>query len=400
MKRIPTIILTCLLVLSFTVYVFARSERSKIEYYEKQTFKSDTEHQKEMKFGPNAEITSDSKNFNPRNYINNSLFSIWSGGSQYGVGGVTCVPDGWYIQGTHTGVTRVDAPDVASGSGSTIYPGYPHSLQIATWNPSTGPGTTAYFTYPDSGVSNQAAWFKQFAGSKVVFGAFIKRDVGQYVASGVSTNFIRPYICTYSPVNALAGETSYAFGPYQEYNGWQMLSAVTTVPVGATAIEFGFAMNPTVLGPVATGGDTAYITAPFFLINPIRTEYVPKQQEIVFLKKSLNVLSGGSDFGAKLADDAGCTLDLSVDTGWEGIIPDSVSDICTTIRGDFVALTDPLHIYGDDIQGGVTFYPHVAAGVASFNNVWVPVSSSGTITIDSIAAITGVSIIVEGVKIR
>ena len=93
MKRIPTIILTCLLVLSFTVYVFARSERSKIEYYEKQTFKSDTEHQKEMKFGPNAEITSDSKNFNPRNYINNSLFSIWSGGSQYGVGGV-CSGDG------------------------------------------------------------------------------------------------------------------------------------------------------------------------------------------------------------------------------------------------------------------------------------------------------------------
>ena len=399
MKRIPTIILTCLLVLSFTVYVFARSERSKVEYYEKQTFKSDTEHQKEMKFGPNASITSD-KNVYPENFIKNSQLAIWSGGTRWGSGGLASVPDGWYIPSlsTFTGVTRIDVNTISPVS--SVTPSFTHSMLLSTWDATTGTGNTNYVAYPNSGVSAAQWWRDKFAGKTVVFGAFVKRDLGQYVASGVSTNFIRPFI--HVGQNYKASEVNYTFGDYIEKGGWALATIEYDVPAGVSAFEVGFAMNPTVLAPPggSSTGDSVYVCAPFLLINPLCKEYVANPGEVIFLNKTLDVWSGGSTFGAMAIGQAGTALDLSLDTGWSGIIPDDAAAIYATVKGDFAATADPLHFYGNNIDSGVTIYPNVVAGVATFNNIWIPISSTGTINVDNVAVVTGVSLFVEGVLMR
>jgi len=400
MKRIPTIILTCLLVLSFTVYVFARSERSKVEYYEKQTFKSDTEHQKEMKFGPNASITSD-KNVYPENFIKNSQLAIWSGGTRWGSGGLASVPDGWYIPSlsTFTGVTRIDVNTISPVS--SVTPSFTHSMLLSTWDATTGAGNTNYIAYPNSGVSAVQWWRDKFAGKTVVFGAFVKRDLGQYVASGVSTNFIRPFV--HIGQNYKASEVNYTFGDYIEKAGWTLATMEYDVPAGVSAFEVGFAMNPTVLAPPggSSTGDSVYVVAPFLLINPLNKEYVANPKEIIFLNENVNAFTAGaSTFGAMDDLQAGTVLDLSADDGWGGIIPDDAEAIYTTVKGDFASTADPLHFYSVNIDSGVTIYPNVAAGVATFNNVWIPVSPTGTITVDNVAVVTGVSLQVHGVQMR
>ncbi len=349
-----------------------------------------------------------SYNLHPQNLINNALLAVWSGGSRYGAplaaygasgGSIWAVPDGWNIQGASTGVTRYDAPDAIAGSGSSVYPGFPHSAYVQTWGTATGTGTTRYFTYPGTnGVSTTATWYRQFAGQRVTFGAWVKRDTAQYTATGVSTYFIRPFINTYANAGYLAGETSFAFGSYQATNGWECVTATTTVPTAATALEVGFAMNPTVLA--AVGGDSAYVCGPFLYVNPVDSAFAPNPQEIVYLNRSLDVWSGGSTFTAQLGNNVGQSIDLSTGAGWKGIIPDSAKAIYCTIRGDFASTADPLHFYANMLDSGVTLYPQVTAGVASFDNIWIPLKADGTFIVDNVAAVTGVSLIVNAVQVR
>lgn len=398
------IVLAVMVLLAFAVT--ANAQKAAITnqpniFTDKQIFRAPIEVYKTEKFGPDAEITSDRRLFYSKNYIENSLLGVWSGGSRYTVGGTASVPDGWNIMSTYTGTSRFDLSDVAPGSGSTIYPGFPHSMYLENRNPVTGPGTTAYVTYsPTNGVSSTRTWYQQFAGKRVVFGAWVKKENTQAVASGVTTNFIRPFINTYSGAGYAGVEKSFAFGNYASGNEWTMLSSVTTVPAGATALEVGFAMNPTILaakGVVAQTGDSVYICAPFLLIDPIKTEYIPAPQEVVFLNKTLNVWSGGSTFGSRDSGDVGVSLDLSVHPGWAGIIPDSAKAILCTVKGDFASTADPLHFYANKIDSGVTVYPQIAAGVASFSNVWIPISTTGTIKVDNVATVTGVTLWVHAV---
>jgi len=405
MKRIPTIILTCLLVLSFTVYVLAREERSKVEYKEKQTFKSDTEHQKEMKFGPNASITSD-KNVYPENFIKNSQLAIWSGGTRWGSGGLASVPDGWYIPdtSTYTGVTRIDVNTIAPVS--SVTPPFTHSMYVNVWDGTNASGQSAntkFVLYPDSGVSAAPWWYQKFAGKNVTFGAWVKRDLGQPVASGVTTNFIRPVMNSHS-VHLSACSTYWKLGDFVEKNGWSLATVTWDVPATADAFEVGFAMNPTVLAPgVSTEtGDSVYVVAPFLLINPLKAEYVSRPGEVIFLKIGLNVWSGGSDFGAQAATDAGTALDLSEDVGWGGIIPDDVEAIYANVGGSFAGVLDAdyLYFYGDNILSGTTVCGEVASIRSIFHPMWIPLSSTGTINVDNVNVVTGVTLQVQGVQMR
>ena len=399
MKRLSTIVLTFLFVLSMAVYVWARAERSKVEYYDRQTFKAKTVHQNEMNFGSDASITS-TKLLYPKNEIKNSQLGIWSGGTRWGSGGLASVPDGWYISNlsTYTGVTRIDVNAISPVS--SVTPSFTHSMYLNTWDATTGAGNTNYIAYPNSGVSAAQWWRDKFAGKTVVFGAFVKRDLGQYAATGVTTNFIRPFV--HIGQNYKATEINFTFGDYIETGGWTLATMEYDVPAGVSAFEVGFAMNPTVLAPPggSSTGDSVYVCAPFLLINPLRKEYVPNPGEVIFLNKTLDVWSGGSTFGAMAIGQAGTALDLSLDTGWGGIIPDDAEAIYATVKGDFASTADPLHFYGNNIDSGVTIYPNVVAGVATFNNIWIPLSSTGTINVDNVAVVTGVSLFVEGVKVK
>jgi len=406
MKRIPTIILTCLLVLSFAVYVWARAERTKVEYYDKQTFKSNTEHQKDMKFGENATITSE-KNLYPENFIKNSQLGIWSGGTRWGhnsTGDINAVPDGWYIPSTstYTGVTRIGVSTVSPVS--SVTPPFTHSMYINSWdgtNASAQNGNTKFVLYPDSGVSAQAWWYQKFAGRSVTFGAWVNRSVAQAVASGVTTNFIRPVMNSHS-VHLSACSTYWKLGDFIEDNGWTLATVTWDVPATASAFECGFAMNPTILSANKSGnsGDSAYVVAPFLLVNPLHKAYVPNPKEEIFFLNTVNpfgaYVSGGSTFGAG----TGGSLDLSANNGWGGKIPDDVSRIYATVSVN-ASWPYSLYMYGDNVLGGVSFYGLQSGVSPQATTTWIPVGSNGNINIANPSTnFSGVSFFVHGAKMR
>lgn len=405
MKRILTIFCVFMLVLAFvTPQAYAKSERSKIEYYDRQWFKDEARFDDTTNFTDNADITSDSKLFYPLNHIKNSGLGVWSGGTRYGVSNSqSAVPDGWYIYGqsasTGTGATRYDLADVAPGTGSTVYQGQEHSMLIGVWDPTTGAGTTKYYAYPDSGVSAQRHWYQRFAGHTVTFGCYIHRDLSQYVATGVTTNLIRPFInigTTY-----VDAETYFTFGSYVEDNddAWTLATVTYDVPSSATAFEVGLAINPTVLSASASTGDTVYVSAPFLLIDPLHKGYVPNPGEVIMFEAQLDVWgSGGSTFGAKPTAGTAISYDLSSANGFNGIVPDDVEAMYVTVGVD-AAASSAMHFYGDDATGGVTIMG-TGNSVPNWETLWVPVSASGTINIDNINAFTGTSLFVHGVKLR
>ena len=401
-KKITSSIVALALIGIFATVVYAAyNERQVTVFWNKVTFKNILDVQDELKFSSDAVITS-TKELNPRNYIDNSELAIWSGGTRWGSGGLASVPDGWYIPNlsTYTGVTRTDVSTIAPVS--SVTPQAIHSMYINTWDATTGAGNTNYIAYPDSGVSTAAWWYNKFAGHSVVFGAWVKRDIDQFIASGVSTNFIRPFINTNTTY--VAAETYFTFGDYIENDGWTLSTMEYNVPAGATAFEVGFAMNPTVLAPPggSSTGDSAYIVAPFLLINPLNKEYVSRPDEIIWFKKQLDVWTGGSTFGAKATARAAVSLDLSADVGWNGIVPDDTKAIYASVGGTFsgVLAADFLHFYGDESLSGVTIRTPVA-GIASLERpVWIPVSSTGTINVDNINVVTGVSLWVHGAQIN
>ena len=405
MKRLSTIVLTFLFVLSMAVYVWARAERSKVEYYDRQTFKAKTVHQNEMNFGSDASITS-TKLLYPKNEIKNSQLGIWSGGTRWGSGGLASVPDGWYIPSTstYTGVTLVGVDAIAPVS--SVTPAFIHSMYINTWdgtNASVQNGNTKFVLYPDSGVSTQSWWYKKFAGKSVTFGAWVNRDVAQVVASGVTTNFIRPVINSHS-VHLSACSDYWKLGDFIEDGDWALATVTWDVPANADAFECGFAMNPTVLAARKSGnsGDSMYVVAPFLLINPLNKEYAPKPGEVITFNKQLEPWpSGGSTFGAQATGHAATSIDLSSANNFEGIIPDDTEAIYATVRVQ-ASYGHAIQFYGDDPRGGVSFFGvDQGSGVTSqASTAWIPISSSGTLNVDNIAVFSGVSLMIHGAKMR
>ena len=400
MKKLA-FLLTLFMVLAFTVSVNAESIRNKNIYTDRQTFKKDVNIDGDMKFGDNASILTDSKNLYPRNQMHNSELAIWSGGTRWGSGALASVPDSWYVysQSTLTGVTRIDVDTISPVS--SVTPPFIHSMYINTWDTSTGPGVTKYVAYPSSGVSTSPSWYKKFAGRTVVFGAYVKRDLAQPISTGVTTGFIRPFINRHETY--VGAETYFEFGDYVESDGWTLSTIEYDVPAGATAFEVGFAMNPTVLAGSKSGdtGDSAYVVAPFILINPLNKAYVPVPKEEIFFINTVNpfgaYVSGGSSF---VAGDAATVMDLSSDDGWAGKIPDDVELIYATVS---VGGTWPnsLYMYGDNVLGGVSFYSTASGASPQATTAWIPVSSTGTINIPNPSgSFSGTSMFVHGVKMR
>jgi len=323
------------------------------------------------------------------NEITNAALAIWSGSTRDGVSPAG-YPDGWLVlDQTNTGVTLVNSDTVAkAGTGNTVYPGFNHAMEIQTL---AATGTSDYISYPGiAGVSTNPIWYKKYAGERVTFGALVRTDIA---------NNVRPYIitCTNARVAGnMHGVTPFAtYGSYGDGDaGWDLLTATTTVPNAASALEFGWEIDGT-----SRTGPTAYVCGPFFVSGATPSMPVQRPGEMIFLEEKLDVWSGGSDFGARAATRT-TTLDISSDIGWNGIIPEDAKAIYATVMGDFVATSDYLYFYGDNILGGVTVVPQVVGGVASFDNVWIPVSGTGTITVQNAAAVTGVSLFVHGVQMQ
>lgn len=399
-KKITSSIIAIALIGIFATVVYAAyNERQVTVFWNKVTFKKILDVQDELKFSPDAIITS-TKDVNPRNYINNSELAIWSGGTSYGVGARASVPDGWYIPGasTYTGVTRIDVNTIAPVS--SVTPSFTHSMYANVWSTATGQSAaTKFLLYPGSGVSAAASWYKKFAGKNVTFGAWMKRDITVSVAAGVSTNFIRPVMNSHS-VHLSACSTYWKLGDFVENDGWTLATATWDVPADASAFECGFAMNPTVLAPKTTSGDSVYIVAPFLLINPLHKKYVPRNDEVVFFTNTVNPFgaysSGGSTFGVG----TGGSLDLSADNGWGGKIPDDTKAIYATVAVN-ASWPNSLYMYGDNILGGVSFYTTASGASPQATTSWIPVSSSGTINVaNPTVAFSGTSMFVHGARIR
>lgn len=371
------------------------TERRRIIYTDKQTYQADAVFKDTANYGSNAEITSDRKAIYPQNLIQNSLFGVWSGGSTFVIAGRAGVPDGWNIPSASTGATKVDVANTAPGTGSTVYAGFTHSVSLGNYNATTGAGTTAYFTYPsENGVSTSRTWYQQFAGKRVVFGAWVWQDFGQYAASGVTTQFIRPFINTY-PGGYAAGETSFAFGDYPLKSGWNLLSAVTTVPNGATALEVGFAMNPTILAPRVTTGDSAYVCAPFLLIDPIHAGYVPVPQEVIYLRNAAR-------FDSSNYATAGGNSSFTVAARTAGKIPEDVDALYVAFIGTPAGSTNEVHFRPSttNVGSGATYYTALAGVSPVTAHEWVNTDYNGDFDMYSLNPVTGVTISITGVKMR
>lgn len=387
-------------------FAFGESVRGKKDFRDPVTFQKKATVKEKMEFGKDASITIESsqtvpeKNLYPQNFIKNSGMDIWSGGTRWGSGALSSVPDGWYIPSTstYTGVTRIDVDTISPVS--SVTPDFTNSVYLGvfdTANAISQTGNTKFFMYPGSGVSTASSWYKRFAGKSVTFGAYVKRDLGQYTSTGVTTNFIRPVMNDHSVF--LSGVTNgyWKEGDWVSHNGWNLYTVTWDVPTTADAFEVGFAMNPTVLSPAASTGDSVYITGAFLEINPLHKGYVPIPEEDVYFTNQIDVFgSGGSTFGAGPAQ----ALDLSSDNGWGGKVPDNVTAIYGTVEVN-AAYPNGLHMYGDNSSGGVTFFGTGSGAFPQATTAWIPVSSSGTINISTVpAAFSGTSLFVHGAKLR
>ena len=311
------------------------------------------------------------------NEITNAALGVWSKGTNFQTDSDSS-PDGWLVwDQTNTGVTRIDVSDVpALGTGNTIYPGFTHAMEIKT---AAASGISDYISYPSaSGVSENETWYKKYAGKRVTFGAMVRTDIA---------NNVRPYIITCNNARTAgtgnaAGVTPYAaYGSYGDGDaGWDFLTATTTVPIGATALEFGWEIDGT-----ARTGPTAYVCGPTFTSGTTPTMPIPKPGEVVILEEGLNVWYGiktsGGDTGASaFMPGSAQALDLSVDQGWNGIIPDDAEAILVESGISVVAVGDTLRFYGNTGIGGTTVYGLVA-GTTNYAQIWVPVSYDGIVNV-------------------
>jgi len=381
--------------------VFPRKQHT---WTEKQTFRAPVEQYSTSKYGEDAEITTSRRTLYPENLLENSLYAVWSGGTRYGVldadgksgGSKWAVPDGWNVQGAYTGVTRCDAPDAITGSGSSVYSGFPYSAEINCWGTATGAGTTRYYTYPaTTGVSTSAAWFDRFRGKRVVFGAFVKRDLDQYTKTGVTTNFIRPFINTYSGAGYLAGETSFAFGDYQTTNGWAAVSATTTVPLNATALEVGFAMNPTVLAATSTSGDSAYVCAPFLYIDPLSKEYASRPGEVIFFKRPI-------DFDYDYDKSITAVSAYNVPGQTRGIAPAAMAAAYLVSMTGNAASGVSVMFRANAAMSGVSFPANRGASTdqSILYTTWVVPDADGNFELNSSSGVSNISITLHGVELK
>ena len=377
------------------------TERRPATFHNKVTLKDKVIIEEDVAYGTKADVTS-TKDMYPRNWIANSELGIWSGGSTWATGGINGLPDGWYIPSTSTftGATLVAVTAIAPVS--SVTPPFNHSMLLSTWGTDTGQtAVTKFVLYPEGGVSTASTWYKRFAGKNVTFGALVNRSIGQPVASGVTTNFVRPVINTYA--THLSGVTSayWKQGDYVEEGGWKLSTVSWDVPADINAFEVGFAMNPTILSSsasVSITGDSIYVVAPFLLINPLHKKYVSVPQEVIMFERQLDPFgSGGSNFtGTGLT-----TIDLSADNGWGGIVPDDVKEIYATVMVN-AGSSAALQFYGDNGLGGVSIFGQISGVSPLQTTIMIPVSGSGTINVNNTAGGTfsGTSLFVHGVVMK
>ncbi|KKK91208.1 hypothetical protein LCGC14_2715250, partial [marine sediment metagenome] len=164
------------------IMAFADEEvRRKTNFHQRVRSKKNLIVEKDMTYAVNANVLS-TKQVNPINRIDNSEFAIWSGNSTFQASSgntLTAIPDGWYVysQSDFTTFKRLDLKDVGRGSGSSVYQGHNHSVQVRVGDSDTGSGVTKYLAYPTGGVSTYESWYKKFAGQSVTFGVRMKRPV-------------------------------------------------------------------------------------------------------------------------------------------------------------------------------------------------------------------------------
>lgn len=316
---------------------------------------------------------------NVKNVIKNSAFAVWSSGTAYAID-ASASPDGWSFTdiantGSNAGATKVNLADVTTpGSGQTeIYPGLTHSALITS---DAGVGVSDYWVYPDenSGLSVAQTWYRKFVGRTITFGALVYTDS----SLAGDTNYIRPYISTANvgghkggTVNG-SGVTRSTFGDYAS-GGWQFLSASTTVPNGATALEFGWQ----IFGTALSSSPTAYVCGPTLISgNTVGAlqEYIPVPNEVVDFKNFVPLVKGGnSTFGVSAEV---YQFDLSANssvTDQQHKISDDVDAVYIVVAGDPQSTTSAMYFYGDSTSSGVSM-----SGVSNMA-AWAPVSSSGVL---------------------
>lgn len=367
---------------------------------------------KYIKAVPNQTLTVQERmdftyNLHPVNYIKNSSLDHWSGGSNFvntslapSTGGATkfAMPDGWAINGDKSGATLYRLPNVAPVSGTTILPGQSNSLYVENRNTSAGIGVSVFACYPaENGVSSSQSWYGQFLGQRTVFGAWFKVDKAARAAASVTEYFVRPFINTYSGPQVRA--TSYAVGPYASSGSWENLSAVTTVPYRATAVEVGFEMHPTILAGTALTGDSAYICAPYLLINPVNSDYIPQPNEIFYFRNPVPFDTNGSTF-----DTAGGTSSFAISKSTAGKISPNVQALYVTIIGN--AADGTQHQFRPDTRDltGATIYAKANAPSGTTGAVnatqWVKTDYNGDFDLYTSSGVTDISIYILGAQMR
>lgn len=316
------------------------------------------------------------------NEVTNQKLAIWTGGtSRYG-SDTSSAPDGYEIctQGSTTGLTRYGQSDSQLiATGATPYGNLGYAMYVQSMGATHGvPAEIAY----NSGVSNQPWYYHKYRGKQIQWGAMVYTDPGTTGA----TDFIRPYIVTATNARGTAGITAFAtYSSDYAGGGWEFISAVTTVPNNATALEVGFE----VVATTGLTGASAFILGPVLISgNTVNATPNPNPNEQIFFTKTLDPFgSGGSTFGTG----TGGSLDLSSDNGWGGKIPDDVAQLYVQV-GVNASYPYALHFYGDNAVGGVSFYGLQSGVSPNFQTAWLPVDAGGEINVsDPGANFTGVS---------
>jgi len=356
---------------------------------------------------PTMTGTVDTENWNmthnsgQKNWIKNASLSVWSGGTiaassaaygaSYNATGYDAMPDGWkwgYDGNVASGASRMDHHDVTSpGSGATeIYPGLAHSVYFSH---SGNYGVSDYMLYPNSAVSSQANWYRQFAGKQVTFGAYVWTDANTTGA----TNLVRPFIRTSNN-----GATPYAnatFGPYAN-GGWDWLSATTTVPNGATALDFGFEITGNAYSSSVIG-TSGYMCGPTFVSGATVGSPIIEPREIVFLDSPVS-LYGSSPAGQTYS--AGETQ-IDVYSGTTGQIPRDIQAVYFNLGVASGTTNDPV-VFRDTSSGnGVTQYVTTGQAQGFFNiQGWVKTAYDGSFYIYTQAGLSGCTPEIVAVELR
>lgn len=357
-----------------------------------------------------------------KNWLHNVSLGVWSGGTisatylfaSQNTDGANAAPDGWRWSETDnvlSGASRMDVQSITTaGTGATeIYPGLTHSVHFSH---SGNYGTSDWLLYPDSSVSSQQHWYGQFVGKQITFGALIWVDEDTTGA----TNLVRPFIRT-----SASGATPYGgnctFGPYATGDsnsasargsaGWEFLSASTTVPDAATALDFGFEIwgHAYSSSQIGTSG---YMCGPTLTSGATIGFPIMVPGEVVYLDNPINLANHDPAPSTAISYGAGGST-IDVYSASTGQIPRDVDALLFTLCVGSGTTGDQLSLRRtSSVSTGVSWYIDEAAqdsegdhtGMESFTG-WVKTDHLGRFfLVSGNNGITGASPIFTAVKMR